>query len=44
MKDTDGPLIETLFPNARLVSLAGAGHWVHFDAPDAFMTTLTGWL
>ena len=29
--------IRRLFPRARFESLAGAGHWVHADAPQAFV-------
>jgi pimeloyl-ACP methyl ester carboxylesterase len=30
------PGIRRLFPAARHVEIAGAGHWLHADAPDAF--------
>ncbi|MFS4437056.1 alpha/beta fold hydrolase [Paracoccaceae bacterium GXU_MW_L88] len=29
--------IERLFPNSRIVSLKGAGHWLHADKPYEFM-------
>ncbi len=29
--------IRSLFPNARFRALAGAGHWVHADAPEEFL-------
>lgn len=32
--DTDIPRILELFPRAVVATLAGAGHWVHVDAPD----------
>lgn len=31
------PEIERLFPNARTVEVADAGHWVHAEQPDAFL-------
>ncbi len=35
VRDADWPDILELFPNARLETVAGAGHWVHAEAPDA---------
>ena len=32
------------FPNARVVSFAGAGHWVHHDRLDAFMAEVEAFL
>ncbi len=32
------------FRNARVVTLAGAGHWVHHDRLDAFLELLRGFL
>lgn len=32
------------FPQARLVRLKNAGHWMHADAPDAVADTLTAFL
>ena len=34
--DDDIPIIEQLFPHFRLVTLAGAGHWLHAEAPKLF--------
>lgn len=31
------PLIRRLFPQARIVRIAGAGHWVHAEQPQAFL-------
>ena len=31
------PAIERLFPRARIVSVSGAGHWLHAERPDAFL-------
>jgi len=36
--------IRRLFPAADFVPIAGAGHWVHAEAPEAFMTALEGFL
>jgi pimeloyl-ACP methyl ester carboxylesterase len=32
--DADWPATHDLFPNARLETIAGAGHWVHAEQPD----------
>ena len=34
--------IRALFPAARFVTIKGAGHWVHADAPDAFADVARG--
>lgn len=34
--NSDIPLIESLFPNYRLKTIANAGHWLHSDQPDLF--------
>ena len=34
--DADVAHIRTLFPNTNVVTIPGANHWVHADAPDAF--------
>lgn len=38
------PVIRARFPRARMVSIAGAGHWPHADSPDAFLDALAPWL
>ena len=40
--DLDG--IHERFPNAELVTIDGAGHWVHADAPDALAEVVTDFL
>ncbi len=34
------PVIERLFPRARIVAMPGAGHWVHVDQPARFIEVL----
>ncbi|MBI5163642.1 MAG: alpha/beta fold hydrolase [Magnetospirillum sp.] len=34
------PLIRRLFPQAEIHRLAGAGHWVHADQPQAFIAAV----
>ncbi len=34
--DSDLPDILRIFPKAQFVTIPGAGHWVHAEAPDAF--------
>ncbi|OJY68467.1 MAG: alpha/beta hydrolase [Rhodospirillales bacterium 70-18] len=34
------PAIRALFPAARFVTLKQAGHWLHADDPDGFLTVL----
>ena len=36
--------IRRMFPNARVERLAGAGHWLHADAPAAFASLVEGFL
>jgi len=38
------PEIRRLFPAARHVEIAGAGHWLHADAPDAFAAAVAEFL
>lgn len=34
------PAIRTLFPSADIVRIADAGHWVHAEQPEAFLTAV----
>lgn len=36
----DAPRMRELFPRTRLVTLKGAGHWVHSEKPEAFVSAL----
>jgi pimeloyl-ACP methyl ester carboxylesterase len=42
--DDDVPDIRRRFPNAELVTIDDAGHWVHADAPDALAEVVTDFL
>jgi pimeloyl-ACP methyl ester carboxylesterase len=42
--DADVPDIRRRFPNAELVTIDGAGHWVHSDAPEALAEVVTDFL
>lgn len=44
IKDEDIPRLKTLFPNARVVTIDGAGHWVHADKPQELLTALKEFL
>lgn len=35
-------VIEELFPDSELVTIPGAGHWVHAEAPEEFLEVLLG--
>jgi pimeloyl-ACP methyl ester carboxylesterase len=37
VRDQDLPTIEKLFPRVEHCKIDGAGHWVHADAPEAFL-------
>lgn len=40
IKDEDAEVMRSYFPKARQVTVNGAGHWVHSDAPDVVIETL----
>ncbi|MCF8480599.1 MAG: alpha/beta fold hydrolase [Rhodospirillum sp.] len=42
--DAHRPVIEALFPRTRLITIKDAGHLVHAEKPDAFLSILTGFL
>lgn len=35
--DEDIPLIKEIYPDASIVDIPGAGHWLHAEKPDEFM-------
>ena len=40
VRDEDTAAMRALFPRTRLVTVKGAGHWVHTDAPEVVVETL----
>ncbi len=38
------PLIRRLFPNATMVSITGAGHWLHTEQPERFLAAVQAFL
>lgn len=44
VSDRDRPDIERLFPRADVVTIEGAGHWVHAEAPNQFLEIVGGFL
>ena len=42
--DEDWADIKVLFPNAHMVSLDGAGHWLHAEQPEAFVNEVKSFL
>jgi pimeloyl-ACP methyl ester carboxylesterase len=38
------PAIHALFPKARFVAVKDAGHWLHAEKPEAFLSTLGAFL
>lgn len=40
IRDDDMPGIHHLFPHAELITIPGAGHWVHADQPQVFADTV----
>ena len=38
------PLIQALFPEARIRTLEGAGHWLHAEQPRPFMAEMMAFL
>ena len=42
--DNDIAEIRERFPNALIVTIADAGHWVHIDAADEFFRIVSGFL
>lgn len=42
--DEDIPNIKRIFPNARIETIDGAGHWVQAQKPDEFVELLIGFI
>jgi esterase len=39
--DQDIPVIKTIYPEAIILDIPGAGHWLHIEQPDLFLKALT---
>ena len=44
IKPEHRPVIRSLFPRARFVTLKNAGHWLHADNPAGFVAVVEGFL
>jgi esterase len=42
--DSDHEMIIRVFPVAKIVTIPNAGHWVHADAPEEFLNTLSAFI
>ncbi|NOQ94360.1 MAG: alpha/beta fold hydrolase [Methylophaga sp.] len=40
IRDEDFDLISTTFPHSEITTIEEAGHWVHAEAPDIFLTKI----
>jgi pimeloyl-ACP methyl ester carboxylesterase len=44
IQDHDLPSIRECFPSAEIHTVEGAGHWIHVEAPEAFLSLVTAFL
>jgi pimeloyl-ACP methyl ester carboxylesterase len=44
IEDADFDLIKEQFPHAEIVTVEGAGHWVHAEAPNELLKLVTDFL
>ena len=44
IRESELPWIKTLFPQAEIVTIEGAGHWVHADRPAELLAVLKAFL
>ena len=44
IEDADLKLIYMIFPNSKLETIAGAGHWVHAERPKELMNVINGFM
>jgi pimeloyl-ACP methyl ester carboxylesterase len=44
IEEADRALVESAFPQARIVTIAGAGHWVHAEATGEFVQVVGDFL
>jgi esterase len=42
--DADAKRIRRYYPNARIVTIDGAGHWLHFDAPEKTIAAINSFV
>lgn len=42
--DSDIPHIKEFFPHSSMITIKGAGHWVHADTPQLFTQAILGFL
>ena len=42
--EADRPLINMLFPSAKIISIQDAGHWVHAEQPNLFLEAIENFL
>lgn len=40
----DETLIREIYPEARIISIPGAGHWLHVEKPDAFIKAVQSYI
>ena len=44
IKKEDEEMIRTIFPNASIQPIEGAGHWVHAEKPEEFLSVLQSFI
>ncbi len=44
IKEEDHGIIKEKFPEARIITIKGAGHWVHAEKPEEFLDTLLAFI
>ncbi|MDD4644654.1 MAG: alpha/beta fold hydrolase [Bacteroidales bacterium] len=44
IREPDREMIHRLFPESRLVTIKNAGHWLHAEQPDVFISIVKGFL
>ena len=44
IRDEDIPVIQKTFPNSRIVTIEGAGHWVHVDKPNELFEEINAFI
>jgi pimeloyl-ACP methyl ester carboxylesterase len=44
IQENDIPVLRSHFPNSEFHTVEGAGHWIHIDAPDEFLSLVKTFL